>query len=625
MLHGDGDDDMIFGQGNGAQPADQADPADGVDNDFDGREDAASTEYDCADGFDNDGDGLVDGDEPGCSAAVDEDGAGWLGDIVFGDEGDDYLEGNHGADWMFGDGGEDDMIGGGSANDGVIDTDREGTGLNDGADVMHGDAEDDVMTGDNARISRVEDGADWLRITSADVPSPEPGFGPYDQVVRITVMFPGDAGEDAHGADYMTGGTGNDEMYGQLGGDFVLGNAGDDVLVGDLGQVTANVIGDDPADPSPQTIQTNSPHWEDTIYESGSMWWETVLFAFDTSAGGVGGADTLLGYDGRDTAFGGPGDDVIAGDGDGTEEFLDPVNPEYSHITDVDATTADRDMLFGGDDGDSIWGGRDNDILMGGHGDDFLDVRPREETDNGRNGAKFRIIPRDRPAWFTYAMPENFQDVDFIYGGWDRDALQADQAVNGPDPGDRLADWAGGFNVFYLCPAGYGDHTITRMGSPHSRNFLQDLATASGAIDAATDGSSGFRDLGYVFPNQRGQNSHPPHPDHPGHFTCADYAGLGSGEAGAAAGGPYEVPEGGTVGLDGSGSAGVAPLSLLWDVDAGTVAPVDGATPVFDAVGLDDSTVNVTLDVTDGDGGMAMDATTISGDQCRPDGRPSTR
>ena len=118
-----------------------------------------------------------------------------------------------------------------------------------------------------------------------------------------------------------------------------------------------------------------------------------------------------------------------------------------------------------------MWGGRDNDILMGGHGDDNLDVRPREETDNGRNGANFRIIPRDPPAWFTWAFPENFQDVDFIYGGWDRDALQADQAENGPDPGDRLADWAGGLNVFYLCPAGYGDHTITRMGAPNARRL----------------------------------------------------------------------------------------------------------------------------------------------------------
>ena len=60
------------------------------------------------------------------------------------------------------------------------------------------------------------------------------------------------------------------------------------------------------------------------------------------------------------------------------------------------------------------------------------------------------------------------------------------------------------------------------MGSPHSRDFLQDLTEASGAFLSSVDGSSGFRDLGYVFANERGANSHAPHPDHPGHFTCAD-------------------------------------------------------------------------------------------------------
>ena len=286
-------------------------------------------------------------------------------------------------------------------------------------------------------------------------------------------MFGGDdglPGPDTHGNDFLTGNLGNDEMYGQLGDDFGVGNAGDDALVGDLGQVRANVLGDGVGvDPAQQAIATNSPHWDDVINEVGSMLYETELYSFDTSAGGVGGDDVLLGYDGRDTAFGGPGDDVVNGDGDGTEEFFDLLQPEFTHIVDVDPLTADRDQLFGGDGGDAMWGGRDSDILMGGHGDDHLDVRPREETDNGRNGANFRVIPRDPPSWFTWAFPENFQDVDFIYGGWDRDALQADQAANGPDPGDRLADWAGGFNVFYLCPSGYGDYSGSHGWDRHIR------------------------------------------------------------------------------------------------------------------------------------------------------------
>jgi hypothetical protein len=50
--------------------------------------------------------------------------------------------------------------------------------------------------------------------------------------------------------------------------------------------------------------------------------------------------------------------------------------------------------------------------------------------------------------------------------------------------------------------------------------YLQALAQADGALDTLTNGTSGFRELAMVFPNQSGQNSHPPHPDNPGHFTC---------------------------------------------------------------------------------------------------------
>ena len=257
-----------------------------------------------------------------------------------------------------------------------------------------------------------------------------------------------------------------------------------------------------------------------------------------------------------------------------------------------------------------MWGGRDNDILMGGHGDDNLDVRPREETDNGRNGANFRIIPRDPPAWFTWAYPENFQDVDFIYGGWDRDALQADQAANGPDPGDRLADWAGGFNVEYLCPAGYGDHTITRMGSPHSREFLRALTQASGAYLSSDEGTSGFRDLGYVFPNERGQNSHPPHPDHPGHFTCADYTQVGAAGISAEASGPYSVVEGGSVTLDGSASTGA--VGFAWDTGLLTISDATAATPTVTAAGLDDGNIVVEFEVTDGAGTFASDTADVT-------------
>ena len=71
--------------------------------------------------------------------------------------------------------------------------------------------------------------------------------------------------------------------------------------------------------------------------------------------------------------------------------------------------------------------------------------------------------------------------------------------------------------------SGYGDYTITQMGSPFGRTFRRENAEASGAFDMPTEGSSGIRDGAYVFNNQRGQTSHPPNPDHAAHFNCVEF------------------------------------------------------------------------------------------------------
>ena len=123
---------------------------------------------------------------------------------MFGETGDDYMEGNVGADWMFGGDDEDDMVGGGSADDGAIVPTRNPAGLLDGTDVMHGDGDDDVVTGDNARINRPVISGAFARIASAGV-NDAAGFGPYDQSIRVTDMFPGDDGAAMHGNDYLTG------------------------------------------------------------------------------------------------------------------------------------------------------------------------------------------------------------------------------------------------------------------------------------------------------------------------------------------------------------------------------------------------------------------------------------
>jgi uncharacterized repeat protein (TIGR01451 family) len=88
----------------------------------------------------------------------------------------------------------------------------------------------------------------------------------------------------------------------------------------------------------------------------------------------------------------------------------------------------------------------------------------------------------------------------------------------------------------------------------------------------------------------------------------------------ADAGGPYAVDEGGSVGLSGSGTDPVDTLSYAWDLDDdGFFDDATGQTPTFDASSLDGpTTVTVTLQVSDGDGGVVTDTTTITVNNIAP-------
>ncbi len=95
--------------------------------------------------------------------------------------------------------------------------------------------------------------------------------------------------------------------------------------------------------------------------------------------------------------------------------------------------------------------------------------------------------PDDSLVWQTVA-PAVDQDndrsttngVDILYGGWGADALQADDSPR-RQPGDRLIDWVGSFNVYYVCDGGYGAPTVIRAHSPAMVEFLELMAINDGA------------------------------------------------------------------------------------------------------------------------------------------------
>jgi Ca2+-binding RTX toxin-like protein len=461
-------------------------------------------------------------------------------DEVHGGDFDDYIEGNAGADLLFGDGihfggapstsqGEDDITGGNGAGTSVVGGAQGSvylsgvspTNLADGSDEIHGGGEDDVIVGDNATITRPVDFAGlWIRLT---------GFG-FDIVVRDVAMpdYPPSssvAAEDpgAFGDDEVHAGDGHDDVYGQLGDDLIFGDDGEDALVGDLGMVTKNILGDGVNDAGfdlDALIDPEQPFFETTIFQEGQLFRLVELFHFETGNPN-NGADILIGGNGDDWIHGGAGNDLANGN-------------------------AGVDRMFGGDDDDAMWGGPDNDFLLGGHHADNLDVKPRTGVIIGPGGNAVEF--NDPLEWFTYAGTDNYQGADFIYGGYDRDVMQANDnnSAIGPEPFppmDRLVDWVGVYNLYLICEPLYGDWMITRALSPGMLAFLQDLATGMGALDVPDEGTSGFRELGLVFAGKDTKfNAGQAHPGSPGHFVCDDGELLTTGSAGGGSGSDSSEP-----------------------------------------------------------------------------------
>lgn len=447
-------------------------------------------------------------------------------DLMYGGPGDDYMEGNGGSDLMQGEGDEDDIIGGtGRINDDPPTGTPEridaatlmrtvilgnGTEFVPYGDELCGGDGADVILGDNGIISRPLADGQWV-ILNYELFAATDGLttprhttaGMGSRTHRVMQMVDSEPGEVA-GSDLLLGGPGDDDMVGGfddttfLGdppdesppaiGDELWGGPGEDAMVGDSG-----VIEDWVLEGEAQYIAPNPPFFDDHIFIDNTLYRQVILHEVE-----IGGDDRMRGQEDGDWMHGGAGNDLMNGN-------------------------TGNDRLFGDDGNDVMWGGFDHDHLYGGRGGDYLDVKPRPEMTVGKKGHEM-TLPADLAEWFAFGEDENghdnYQDVDYIYGGWGQDAMQADVGDNGPVAGDRLIDWVGAYNVYYLCPALYGEFVITRSHSPSVIEFLQQLAEGDGALQPADNGSSGFNEVAMVFPREARYNSQPVHPDNPGHFTC---------------------------------------------------------------------------------------------------------
>ncbi|MEV0972963.1 hypothetical protein [Microtetraspora glauca] len=453
--------------------------------------------------------------------------------------------------------GQDDLIGG-SAKPGAADK----------ADAIEGGGAADVLLGDNGSLVRTltESGervyteryaagqapADATRSRTHDpaLPGestrfctqaqatcePEGAFG-ADRLY-------GDAGDDGlwgqDGDDRLYGGAGDDDMFGELGDDEMDGGEGEDAILGDRGGVVNERIDAGDAQRLGFTVSLNAPPKEtyrgfplgsydrraDLLHDADGDTWVSAAMPYDGFA--KGGDDRMRGGPGRDSMHGGAGDDLINGDSGGDEVFgddgadviwggkgCDPV---------LDAATADclSDGVF--DPAARGTGDRFVDHVFGGAGADLLDYNPRgsfpDECAPGRmpDGTLTTVV--DPCLWFRMTDKDNasviddqhHQGVDWQYGGADRDVLQGDRTANGPNPGDKMIDWNGSFNLYTHCGPANGGHNIVRQHSPAMLDFLAKVAWGAGAGRGAGD-ASGAREL--AIPTG---DSGSPYPTSPGHF-----------------------------------------------------------------------------------------------------------
>jgi Ca2+-binding RTX toxin-like protein len=469
-------------------------------------------------------------------------------------DGDDYIEGNAGNDVLLGNLGQDDLIGGSSnlfsyttaalRADGAdvifggAGTDLDRNNLGDTGNTAHA-RDADFIVGDNGNVFRLVDAAGNYRTFTYDNYG-----GPIRLIPRsvqqLDYTFGGNAATDIGGADLVHGESGDDSVHGQTGDDVLFGEGQDDDIIGGVGHDRIyggsgedGVLGDDgliftsrngTTEPlhgvTVANLETNlvlpGPSTGAWGYISGRLNKAVKLFAWT-----AGGNDVMYGGLGDDFMHGGQGNDAISG-AEALDAFYtttpviditpidyDPVtrklagwdanNPRAkiaNHLLNFEASVGGvkvedgKDRIFGDLGHDWLVGGTGNDRLFGGTGDDIM---------NGDDNL-------DSPAGNDVADAAEFADADFVYGGDGLDVLIGNTGA------DRLFDWSGEFNSFFVPFSQFGNPTVNRFILPGVPEWLLAMAKESGADQSRTepDGELGlFRQGDPQWKNNTGKPRDP--------------------------------------------------------------------------------------------------------------------
>ena len=200
------------------------------------------------------------------------------------------------------------------------------------------------------------------------------------------MTFLGEIGNDiwlgSNSNDVAAGGQGNDQLSGSGGNDTIEGNAGADILDGGDGT--------------------------DTLYYGSSALAVNVDLSTNTVSGGDAQGDTISNFE---NVYGGAGNDVINGDGQGNY---------------IEGQGGD-DTLSGGAGDDTIVGGTGGDAMDGGDGSDTLNYR------GSVLGVSVDIL--NNLASGGDAQGDTILNFENVYGSFDNDTLGGNGSDNYLDGG----------------------------------------------------------------------------------------------------------------------------------------------------------------------------------------------
>ena len=362
----------------------------------------------------------------------------FVGNIIFGHDGNDELYGGWGDDILSGDEG-DDLLSGGDEDDILIGGPGADTlNGNDGDDKLYGGADADTLNG-GAGFNELEGGAGADVLVGMDGASSNDydtaSYASSDAGVEVRldegVARGGHAeGDTLVGIEGVIGSDYDDVLVGDSGDNYLVGNAGNDVLIsrGYDGSIYYEyMIGGPGAD---SYIGGNGR--DIASYEYSEAGVEVRLYD-GTAKGGEAEGDT---FESIEVLLGSNFDDILSGNNVSNEIY------GYGGNDVIDGLGGD-DILSGGTGDDKLYGGAGADTLNGGAGDDYAYY-----LDSGV-GVLVRLHAA-HAVKYGEAEGDTLTGIEHLVGSSHNDILAGDGE-------DNLLDGGDGDDVLYGGPAGGDD------------------------------------------------------------------------------------------------------------------------------------------------------------------------